>query len=84
MKYSTRVATGRFIICISMLFLCVIGMVLTALITKIAFVALLWFVDGSFDVTWHDFIYAIKLGAGGGGVLGVGWVVIYLLKGKGF
>ncbi|WP_324723405.1 hypothetical protein [Lelliottia sp. JS-SCA-14] len=84
MNYSSRIIAGRFIICISMFFLCIIGMILAALITKLAFATLLWLVGDYFNITWSELIYAIKLGGVGGGILGGGWVIFFLFRGKGF
>lgn len=84
MRYSSRVATGKCIICISMLLFSVVGMILTALVTKLAFVALGWFTMGFFDITWDGIIHAAKLGFVGGSILGGGWIVFYIFRVKGF
>ncbi len=84
MKYSSRVVIGKFIICSSILLLCFIGMILTAIITKLTFVALAWFQSGIFEVLWSDIVYAAQLGGLGGGILGFCWVLLYLFRAKGF
>ncbi|MCF6688774.1 hypothetical protein [Raoultella terrigena] len=84
MRYSSRVAAGKCIICISMFLFSVVGMILTALITKLVFAALGWFTIGSFDIAWGDIIYAAKLGFAGGSILGLGWIIFYIFKAKGF
>lgn len=84
MKYSYRKKIGKYIICVSMFLLSVIGMVLAALIIKLTFAMLLWFTNGSFDFACNDIFYAIKLGGTGGSILGIGWVLFYLFRVKGF
>lgn len=84
MKYSSRVIIGKYIICISMVLFSLIGMVLVAVITKLALMSLSWYQNGAFDISWEEIIYAAKLGGAGGCILGFSWVIFYLLKVKGF
>ncbi len=84
MKYSSRVVIGKFIICSSILLLCFIGMILAAITTKLAFIALTWFQSGIFEVLWGDIVYAAQLGGLGGFILGFCWVLLYLFRAKGF
>ncbi|HHG8784021.1 hypothetical protein NLX76_16635 [Enterobacter hormaechei] len=84
MKYSSRVVIGKFIICSSILLLCCIGMMLAAITTKLAFIALIWFQSGIFEVVLSDIVYAAQLGGLGGIILGCCWVLLYLFKAKGF
>lgn len=66
MKYSSRVVIGKFIICSSILLLCCIGMMLAAITIKLAFIALIWFQSGIFEVVLSDIVYAAQLGGLGG------------------
>ena len=84
MKYSSRLVIGKLIICISMLLLSFIGMILAAIITELAFIALSWFQGEIFEFLWSDIFYAAQLGGLGGIILGFGWVLFYLFRAKGF
>ncbi|RAU31285.1 hypothetical protein DBY73_019505 [Enterobacter sp. RIT418] len=84
MKSSSRVLIGKFIICGSILFFSCIGMILVGITTKLAFISLSWFQSGFFEILWSDIFYAAQLGGVGGLILGLGWVVLYLFKMKGF
>lgn len=84
MKHSSRVVIGKFILCGSIFFFSCIGMILVGITTKLAFIALSWFQSGFFEILWSDIFYAAQLGGIGGFILGLSWVVLYLLKVKGF
>lgn len=84
MKYSSRAIIGKYIICTSMILFSFIGMVLVAVITKLALILLSWFQNGAFIISWEDIIYAAKLGGAGGCILGFSWAILYLLKVKNF
>lgn len=79
MKHSTPVLIGHAVISVCILLFSIIGIAIVALMTKVTFIALAWFLNGAFELSWHDFLRSIKIG-----VIGVGINLFRFVKIKGF
>ena len=62
----------------------VLGVIATALLSRVFLSIILWFLSGNFDMSWNDVLHGIKLGFVGGSICGAGIVLFRLFKVKGF
>lgn len=84
MKYTTRVLIGHVMISSCVLLFSVIGISIAALMTKLTFSVLEWLANDTFFLSWTEVLRSLKVGALGGGILGIGINLFRFFKVKGF
>ncbi|WP_156484941.1 hypothetical protein [Erwinia sp. ErVv1] len=62
----------------------VLGVIATALLGRLLLSTILWFLTGTFDMSWNDVLHGIKLGSVGGSICGAGIILARIFKIKGF
>jgi hypothetical protein len=84
MKYTTRVVIGHMMISSCILLFSVIGISIAALMTKLTFSVLEWLANDTFFLSWAEVLRSLKVGALGGGILGIGINLFRFFMVKGF
>lgn len=63
---------------------CLLSVIIAGLLVKLCFSIILWILTDEFELTWNEVFLGIKIGGGGGAILGIGLVLLRAFKVKGF